>query len=362
MPGIYLEPVGLLYGAAAREAISAGGALPLAGGPIAFGAVRLWEGEPGNVKHAIARTSTMEAIDEPVIKDLLARIVAPRPPLAGLSLDRPRIMGVINVTPDSFSDGGDYQDSGAAIAHAKTLIAEGADILDIGGESTRPGAQPVNVEEELRRVLPVLRGAAGLGAPISIDTRKPEVMREAAAAGAAIINDVSGLSFAGSSLSTVASLGVPVIIMHAQGDPQVMQENPSYKDVVIEVYDFLEKRIEAAVAAGIRRELIVADPGIGFGKTLRHNLSLFESLSLFHCLGVPLLVGASRKHFIHGVAGAASAKDRMPGSLAAALAAIEQGVQISRVHDVFATAQAFSVWRSARMGQEIAAEIPHSHN
>ncbi len=181
MPGVYLEPVGLLYGTAAREAISAGGALPLAGGPIAFGAVRLWEGEPGNIKHAIARTSTLEAIDEPVIKELLARIVAPRPPLAGLSLDRPRIMGVINVTPDSFSDGGDFQDSGAAIAHAKTLVAEGADILDIGGESTRPGAQTITVEEELQRVMPVLRGAAGLGAPISIDTRKPEVMREAAA-------------------------------------------------------------------------------------------------------------------------------------------------------------------------------------
>jgi dihydropteroate synthase len=187
-------------------------------------------------------------------------------------------------------------------------------------------------------------------------------MREAAQAGAAIVNDVSGLTFTAGSITTVASLGLPTIIMHAQGDPEIMQENPSYKDVVAEVYDFLEKRIEAAVAQGVRRELIVADPGVGFGKTLQHNLSLFQSLSLFHGLGVPLLIGASRKAFIRGVAGEAPPKDRMAGSVAAALAAISQGIQISRVHDVLATRQAFSIWLTTRMGQEIAQKIPHSHN
>jgi dihydropteroate synthase len=354
MAGIYLEPVGLLYGTAAREAVAARIALPLAGGPIAFAAARLWEGEPGNVKHSTIQTSAIESIAEPRIKELLERITSPRPPFAGLSLSTPRLMGVVNVTPDSFSDGGDYVEAGTAVAHAEKLAAEGADILDIGGESTRPGARTISNDEELRRVLPVLEGAAKLGVPLSIDTRKPEIMREAAKAGASIINDVSGLSYASDSIGTAAALRLPVIIMHAQGSPETMQENPSYKDVVLEVYGSLEKRIETLVAEGLPRTLIAADPGIGFGKNFAHNISLFESLSLFHGLGVPLVLGASRKGFIQRISGEAPPKDRLGGSLAATLAAVSQGVQIHRIHDVAATRQALSVWLTARMRQEIA--------
>src|SRR5215469_1368524 len=195
MTGIYLEPVGLLYGAVAQEAIALGAALPLAGSGIAFGAVRLWEGAPGNVKHAIVRTATIQAIEEPRVKDLLERLTAPRPAIAGVTLDQPRIMGIVNVTPDSFSDGGEYFEPGDAIAHARKLAGEGADLIDIGAESTRPGAPAVPIEEELRRLLPVLQGLDGLGVPVSADTRKPEVMRKAVAAGAAILNDVSALTF-----------------------------------------------------------------------------------------------------------------------------------------------------------------------
>jgi dihydropteroate synthase len=356
MAGIYLEPVGLLYGAVAKEAVALAAALPLAGGPIAFGAVRIWEGEPGNVKHAIVRTATIQAIEEPRVKDLLERLTAPRAPVAGLAFDRPRIMGIVNVTPDSFSDGGEYLEPGAAIAHAKKLAAEGADIVDIGAESTRPGASAVPAGEELRRLMPVLQGLGELGVPVSADTRKPEVMREAAAAGAAILNDVSALTFSEDSLSTAAALKKPVILMHAQGSPETMQISPAYKDVAIEVYSFLEERIEAAVEAGIPREALIADPGIGFGKTRAHNLTLLQSIALFHGLGVPLLAGLSRKSSIQSLGAAGGAKESGAGSLAAALDAVGQGVQILRMHDAAAMRQALSVWRPLRGGPNIATE------
>jgi dihydropteroate synthase len=352
-PRLYLRPIGLLYGSAAKQSVASGSALPLAGGPIAFGAVEIIEGEAGNAKRVVARLTTVQAIEEPAARDLLHRLSAPRPPLAGLSLDRPRIMGIVNVTPDSFSDGGDHATVETAADHGRRLRAEGADILDIGGESTRPGAETVPVEEELARVLPVIAALRDVGAPLSLDTRKPEVMKAGAEAGAAILNDVSGLTYAPDSVTTAAQTGLPVIIMHAQGDPKTMQVNPSYRDVALEVYDFLEERIAAAAAAGIPRERIVADPGIGFGKTLDHNLALFASMSLFHGLGVPLLVGASRKGLINEVAGAVHPKERVPGSLAAALAMAHQGVQIVRVHDVAATRQALSVWLAAHHGREI---------
>jgi dihydropteroate synthase len=360
MAGIYLEPVGLLYGAVAKEAIALGAALPLAGSAIAFGTVRLWEGEPGNVKHAIVRTATIQAIEEPRVKDLLERLTAPRAAIAGLSFDQPRIMGVVNVTPDSFSDGGEYFEPGPAVAHAKKLAGEGADIVDIGAESTRPGALAVPLEEELRRLLPVLQGLEGLGVPVSADTRKPEVMREAVAAGAAIINDVSALRFSEESLSTAAALKKPVILMHAQGSPETMQVSPAYRDVVIEVYNFLEERMEAVAAAGVPREALIADPGIGFGKTRAHNLSLLQSISLFHGLGVPLLAGVSRKGSIQSLSGVEGPKLSDAGSLAAALDAACQGVQIVRMHDVAAARQALSLWKPLRGGLNIATEV-HEH-
>lgn len=355
MPGIYLEPVGLLYGPVAKDALALGAALPLAGNSsIAFAAVRLWEGEPGNVKHAIVRISTIQAIDEPRVKDLLEKLVAPRAPIAGVSLETPRIMGIVNVTPDSFSDGGEHFDTEAAIAHARKLAGEGADFIDIGAESTRPGASPVALEEELSRLMPVLRGLSGLSVPISVDTRKPQVMREAAAAGAAMLNDISALTFTPESLSTAAELKLPAVLMHAQGTPETMQDNPVYKDAVIEVYDFLESRIEAAASQGLPRECIVADPGIGFGKTVAHNLSLLQSIAIFHGLGVPLLAAASRKGFVQKLTGAEGPREGGAGSVAAALDAAAQGVHIVRVHDVQATRQAISLWKSLRGSQNIA--------
>lgn len=267
--------------------------------------------------------------------------------VAGLKLDRPRLMGIVNVTPDSFSDGGQFQAAGAAIAHGLRLAEEGADILDIGGESTRPGAETVSVQEELDRVIPVIEGLAGrTDVPLSIDTRKPEVMQAAIRAGAAMINDVSALTFWDGSLETAASLQVPVILMHAQGTPQTMQAAPHYDDVVGEVMAFLKARLEACIAAGMAKSGLVIDPGIGFGKTLDHNLTLLAQLGRFHELGVPILVGASRKSFIHALAGVPAAEARLPGSLAAGLAAVAAGVQLLRVHDVAATRQALTVWQA----------------
>lgn len=344
MTGIYLEPIGLLYGEVAREAVSLGAALPLAGSAIAFAGVRLWEGEPGAVKHAVARTSTLEAIDEPHVKTLLERLSAPRAAIAGVAMDRPRIMSVVNVTPDSFSDGGDHLDPAEAIAHANALAEGGADFIDIGGESTRPGSEPVSAEEELRRILPVLNDLASLPTPISIDTRKPEVMRETAKVRADVVNDVSALTFAADSMATALEIEKPVVLMHAKGDPKTMQDDPTYRDVVIEVYDYLERRIDAAVAAGLPRESLIADPGIGFGKTSAHNRALLQHIGVFHGLGTPILVGTSRKRSLQKAIGGLGPKEHAAASVAAALDAASQGVQLLRVHDFGEMRQALAVW------------------
>jgi len=287
--------------------------------------------------------------------DMFEAFRAARPRLAGLSLDRPRIMGIVNVTPDSFSDGGQHDSSARAIAHALRLAEEGADILDIGGESTRPGSDAVALDEELRRVLPVIEGLRGkTDKLISVDTRKAEVMRRSADAGADILNDVSALTYDPDALDVAAGTGLPVMLMHAQGDPKTMNENPKYDDVVLDVFDFLERRIQACEAAGITRAKIVADPGIGFGKHLHHNVSVLSSMSLYHGLGVPVLLGASRKKLIGQLCNVDEPQDRVPGSIAAALNSIAQGVQIVRVHDVAATRQAVSVWQAALLGSEAA--------
>ncbi|MBJ7534829.1 dihydropteroate synthase [Rhodomicrobium vannielii ATCC 17100] len=346
MPGLYLEPTGFLYGEIARQAIAAGEALPLAGSPrIAFSAARLQEGGPGGIRNIFLRASALPQLSEPRVKALLARIIEPRADIAGVPMDGPRIMGILNVTPDSFSDGGDHFATDAALAHAADLVRHGTDFIDVGGESTRPGSDPVDVEEEVRRILPVLEGLAAWQTPVSVDTRRPEVMRAVAGARLDIINDVSALTFSSDSLSTAAELCKPVVLMHAQGDPKTMQDAPSYADVVTEVFDWLEARIEAAVAAGIDRAKIVADPGIGFGKTLAHNAALLRSIALFHGLGVPLLVGTSRKRSLQRVAAAELPGDIDAASVAAALDAASRGVQIVRMHNVEATAQALAVWR-----------------
>jgi dihydropteroate synthase len=283
----------------------------------------------------------------------LEHILTPRARLAGVSLDRPRIMGIVNVTPDSFSDGGQHATTDRAIAQGLRLVAEGADFLDVGAESTRPGSDPVSEHEELDRLLPVVDGlSAKTDTPISVDTRKARVMREAAREGASIINDVSALTFDPASMKVAADSGLPVILMHANGDPKTMQDQPSYRHVVLDVYDALSARIEACEAAGILRQKLIIDPGIGFGKTLVHNLALMSDLSLYHSLGVPLLVGASRKRFIGTLSGVEPPADRVHGSVAAAIAAVAQGAQIVRVHDVRATREALSVWQASWLGTE----------
>jgi dihydropteroate synthase len=267
---------------------------------------------------------------------------------AGCALARPLVMGVVNVTPDSFSDGGDSYDTGAAIARGLKLAQDGADILDVGGESTRPGAAPVPPEEELSRVLPVIDALARAGLVVSIDTRRAVVMRRALAAGARIVNDVSALAGDPDSLAIVAASGASAILMHMQGEPGTMQVAPRYGNVVAEVERFLAQRLAAALAAGMTQDRLAIDPGIGFGKTLADNLALLNGLAMFHGLGCPILLGASRKRLIGALSNEAPVGDRLAGSLALALKGVEAGVQILRVHDVAETVQALRVWRGMR--------------
>jgi len=263
-----------------------------------------------------------------------------------LKLDRPQIMGIVNVTPDSFSDGGAYDTTDAAVAHALKLMEEGADLLDVGGESTRPGADEVSLEEELRRVISVIeRLASRTSLPISIDTSKPEVMRAAVAAGAGMINDVYALRREGA-LEAAAELGVPVVMMHMLGEPRSMQQSPEYDDVVGEVHRFLAERLFAAEMSGIAKKNLLVDPGFGFGKNTAHNLTLLSQLQRFTELGVPVLAGLSRKRTIGDITGRESASDRVAGSVAAHLIAAQRGAMILRVHDVAATVDALKVWNA----------------
>lgn len=259
-------------------------------------------------------------------------------------LSRPLVMGIVNVTPDSFSNGGLHLQRDAALAHAQQLIAEGADILDIGGESTRPGAQPVSIQEELDRVLPVIEGLRGAPVPISIDTCKPEVMQAAIAAGVQMVNDIDALQDA-AAMNAVAASNAAVCLMHKQGNPQTMQAQPHYQNVMSEVSAFLRDRIVAAEIAGIQRNRIVIDPGFGFGKTLAHNLTLLRELKKLVELGVPVLAGLSRKSMLGALTGQ-DVGQRLPASVAAALIVVQRGANIVRVHDVRATVDALKVWNA----------------
>lgn len=261
-------------------------------------------------------------------------------------LDRPLLMGVVNVTPDSFSDGGRFFDTKSAVSQALRLVQEGADIVDIGGESSRPGALPVSVQEELKRVLPVLHGLKDLEIPISIDTRHPEVMHEVLTAGASMINDIEALQAPGA-LQTVAASGCAVCLMHKKGEPATMQQAPRYDDVVAEVSSFLKERVQACERAGIERERMAVDPGFGFGKTLEHNLTLLKHLSSFAFLKVPVLVGWSRKSSLGKITGRPT-EDRLPASLAMALLSLQAGATILRVHDVRETKDVIAVWQEYR--------------
>ena len=345
-----LRPLGLEPGPPAE------GTRLLAGGPLHFAAceaVVREAGEGGVREIARARLSQddVEAWAGRFGPDCaaqaarqLAALSAPRVPFAGLALDRPRLMGILNVTPDSFSDGGDRFDAGRAVADGLAMREAGADILDVGGESTRPGAAPVAPAEEARRVLPVVRALAEAGALVSIDTRRARVMAAALEAGARIVNDVTALTHDPESLPLIAQAGVPVVLMHMQGEPQTMQANPVYADAPLDIRDYLEARLEACEAAGVPRARIALDPGIGFGKALEHNLKILDQLAVLHGLGCPLLLGVSRKSFISKAVPGVPPKGRLPGSLTAGLAGLARGAQILRVHDVAETAQAVAIW------------------
>ena len=310
--------------------------MPLAGGPVRFARVEIIErGRPPRVVDA-------ESLDPAALEAL----VRPRAGIAGLPRDRTAVMGILNVTPDSFSDGGRHAAPDFAVAAARAMVAAGADIIDVGAESTRPRAPLVDLATERARLAAVLPGLSGIN--WSIDTRKAAIMADAIDAGAALVNDVSALGHDPDALALVAARGCPVVLMHAQGTPTTMQVAPRYDDALLDVYDWLADRIAICEAAGIARDRIIVDPGIGFGKTLDHNLALLRGLTLFHGLGVPLLLGASRKQVIARIAGDVAPDDRLPGSLALALHAAACGVQLVRVHDVAATVQALAVWKSAQ--------------
>ena len=348
--GLYLRPTGLLYGDDASQAIASGAAGPLAGGPIAFSAGEILEGHAPQARRRTVSYPDLAGSAEPELRGLVGRVETPRTMPFGWASRCPMIMGIVNVTPDSFSDGGAFADAGEAIARGQSLLAAGADILDVGGESTRPGAEPVDCDAEVARAMPVVEELAASGARVSIDTRKAGIMQRAADAGAGLINDISALSYDDRSVDVAAASGLPVVLMHAGGDPATMQNDPRYDDVVGEIYDYLESRIRVCETVGIDRNRLIADPGIGFGKTVEHNLDLLRRLGVFHGLGVPLLVGVSRKGFIGAVSGEKDARKRIPGSIAGALAAVAQGAQLLRVHDVAETAQAIAVWRRLHEG------------
>ena len=322
----------------------------LAGGLIWFSAVELLsvDGARRVAAELIPVSEVEKRLDEQTTP-LWQAITAKRTPLQlgerTVRLDQPQVMAVLNVTPDSFSDGGRFADADSAAAAGADMATQGAAIIDVGGESTRPGAKPVWQGDEIERVVPVIRQLAGGGAAVSIDTRQSEVMTAALGAGARLVNDVSALTYDPGSTEVVAAAAAPVVLMHHEGDPATMQDAPRYDDVLVEVYLWLEERIVAAEAAGIDRSKILIDPGFGFGKTVAHNLELMNGLALFHGLGCPIVVGASRKRTIGALSGEAPADQRLGGSIAFALKAAEQGAQIVRVHDVFETVQALKVWR-----------------
>ena len=349
----WIEPLGLLQGPAASACLAQGIALPLQGGPLAFPLVRLVaEGRSIGIL-------PVQAIPE-AWRSLLLSLTRRPPDFAGIAPrlpGRPLVMGILNVTPDSFSDGGVAADAEAAIARGHAMLAAGADLLDIGGESTRPGADPVSPEEEIRRILPVVRELAR-AAPVSVDTRHAATMAAALEAGAEIVNDVTALRHDAAAAALVAAAEAPTVLMHMPGtEPRTMQAEARYGDVVLEVARFLRERVAALEAEGIPRARIAVDPGIGFGKTMAHNLALLERLPLFAGLGCPVLVGLSRKRFLGRLSGIAEAGRRAVPSVAGALFAASRGAAILRVHDVAETVQALAVWQAAAAGMEPEAAV-----
>jgi dihydropteroate synthase len=349
MSTYYLRPIALAESPQSED----GEAVRLAGGLVYASRFALIERKDGKIVSR-RRLSVVEIKDLPdeaqVQWEALQRS---HPPLQcgarTIRLDQPQVIGILNVTPDSFSDGGEFlDDPEVAHAHAAAMLEGGAAMIDVGGESTRPGAAAVWEGDELKRVVPVVERLAAMGAAISIDTRRPAVMEAALAAGAHVINDVSALRHDPRSLEFAARSSAPVVLMHAPGEGEDLHAGGTYRDVVLDVFDWLAARRDAALAAGIAREMIVLDPGIGFGKSIAHNLALINALPLFHALGQPLMVGVSRKRMIGALSNEAPAHQRLGGSLTLALKALDSGVQLLRVHDVAPTVQAVRVWRGLR--------------
>ncbi len=354
---IYLLPCGLGALSGMAPMVATGTAMPLAGGPLAFSACEIAVRGSSGVQRATAAVVVVRAwaaglgaaVNSRVAR-LLDDLSRPRYGPRGGPLTKPGIMGIINATPDSFSDGGKHLDPAAAVAHGHYLSESGADILDIGGESTRPGAAPVEADEETARVLPVLQGLSEMRASfpqllLSIDTRRAAVMRAALSQGIDIINDVTALTGDPESLAVAAKSKAAVVLMHMQGEPQTMNLAPHYDDVALDVFDYLEARIAACMAAGIERERIIVDPGIGFGKRGPQNLAILRALALYHGLGCPILLGASRKALDGKFESQLPPKERLPTSLAAAMHALNLGVQFLRVHDVAETRRAVDLWQ-----------------
>jgi dihydropteroate synthase len=341
MPTVYLRPLSLVFGDDARALIAENVACALGGmAHIGFTHIEVIVRDGKTISRKI--TTAKEYHNHPLMRE----ISQPRSALAGLGLDRTRIMGIVNVTPDSFSDGGLHGERDAAVAHGLALAEQGADILDVGGESTRPGSTEVSLGEERQRIIPVV-AALAKDHVVSVDTRKAVLMGEAASLGAGMINDVSALNFDPDSAPALVASGLPVILMHAQGEPRTMQLAPKYSDVVLDVYDWLLERIDFAVKAGIPKSHICVDPGIGFGKTIQHNLALLRHLTIFHGLGVGLVIGLSRKNMVGVLTGEKTAAKRVSGSVGGALQAAMMGAHILRVHDVKETADALAVFRAS---------------
>jgi dihydropteroate synthase len=339
-----------MRGAAAERAFAAGMALPLAGGPIRFTAMELAQrrvGEPG-VRRPLPLGSVVARVFDGSagLSSLLDGLMMPRQGWAGFDLARPLIMGVVNVTPDSFSDGGDFATADAAIAQGIRIAEQGADIVDIGGESTRPGSLGISPAEELNRVLPVVKALAERGIAVSIDTRHAAVMTAAVSAGARIINDVTALTGDPDSLAAAARSNAAIVLMHMLGEPRTMQADPHYDDTTLDLIDYFDMRLRVLAKAGVDPSRIAIDPGIGFGKKDPHNMLLLTELAAFQVFGCPVLLGVSRKSFVGRLSRKEPPKDRVAGSLAAGLAGLDQGIQLLRVHDVAETYQARAIWQA----------------
>jgi dihydropteroate synthase len=335
---VLCNPVGMLGDDAAVRAVKAGTALNLAGGQTAFSLIETLTPGPDGVQCDIATLKEFPGD--------LSSLTTSRTAFAGIDLSGPALMGVVNVTPDSFSDGGDFFDPARAIDHALKLAEDGAAIVDIGGESTRPGADPMTVADEIARVLPVIEAAVAAGVTVSVDTRRAPVMEAAIAAGARIVNDISALTEDPDALDIIARTDASVILMHMQGTPETMQQAPEYRLASFDICHWLNARVAACVDAGITLDRIAVDPGIGFGKTDLHNMEILGRSGLFHGTGCAVAIGVSRKSFIGRIAGADDPRDRLPGTIAATVMALDRGVQIHRVHDVAEIRQAVAIWNS----------------